>query len=104
MSHLHTDSNFLVLLHTEACDPSWQHPSIRSDKLTQQQDILREQEKGKIISARATLTAVILRCCADPRAVYRTQNKTMIPSYAFWLQLDNKWLLLAVTLPASLAQ
>lgn len=32
------------------------------------------------------------------------QNKTMISSYAFWLLLDNKWLLLAVTLPASLAQ
>lgn len=39
VSHLHTDSNLLVLLQTEACDPSWQHPSIRTDKLTQQQDI-----------------------------------------------------------------
>lgn len=39
VSHLHTDSNLLVLLQTKACDPSWQHPSIRTDKLTQQQDV-----------------------------------------------------------------
>lgn len=83
VSHLHTDSNFLVLLQTEACNPSWQHPSIRTDKLTQQQDVLREQKKGKTISATATSTAMVLRCCAGPRVVYRTQNKAKQSNESF---------------------
>lgn len=91
VSHLHTDSNLLVLLQTEACDPSWQHPSIRTDKLTQQQDILREQEKVKTISATATLTAVILRCCADPRSAYRTQNKAKQNNDSFLRILAAAW-------------
>lgn len=46
MSHLHADRNLPVLLQTEARDPPWQHPSVRTDKLAQQQDILREEKRA----------------------------------------------------------
>lgn len=39
VSHLHADRNLPVLLQTEARDPPWQHPSVRTDKLAQEQDI-----------------------------------------------------------------
>lgn len=45
--HLHADRNLPVLLQTEARDPPWQHPSIRTDKLAQEQDILREEKKAE---------------------------------------------------------
>lgn len=103
VSHLHTDSNLLVLLQTKACDPSWQHPSIRTDKLTQQQDILRDQEKRKPISATAMLTAVILRYCADPHVVYTKQSKTkqwFLPTHFGCSLTPSDFCFLSLRLPA----